>query len=190
MDPYNTADAQWGNVVPVNAGAAPAAPANPYAAPSARIAESRDETELVKSSRLSRLGAVLLDTAIFVVPAVVIAVALPAMGQAPGGLGTGATALMAVAGLAMVAFVIYQLIMLHRYGQTLGKKLVGIRIVRQDGSRAGLGRLLLLRYFVPGAIGAIPLVGALFSLVDALFIFGAEKRCIHDMMADTIVVDV
>jgi uncharacterized RDD family membrane protein YckC len=66
--------------------------------------------------------------------------------------------------------------------------MLGIKIVRNDGSRAGLGRIFWLRMFVPGLVGAIPLVGGLFGLIDPLFIFGEEKRCLHDLIADTIVV--
>ena len=83
---------------------------------------------------------------------------------------------------------IYQLVQLHRTGQTFCKKMLGIKIVRNDGSRAGLGRIFWLRMFVPGLVGAIPLVGGLFGLIDPLFIFGEEKRCLHDLIADTIVV--
>ena len=96
---------------------------------------------------------------------------------------------MGAVGLAWIGFAIYQLVMLYRHGQTLGKKILGIKIVRSDGSRAGLRRIVLLRYLVPGIIGAIPYVGFIFSLIDPLFIFGDEKRCVHDLMADTIVVD-
>jgi uncharacterized RDD family membrane protein YckC len=71
----------------------------------------------------------------------------------------------------------------------VGKKLAGIRIVRSDGSRAGLRRIFLLRSVVPGVFGAIPLIGPFFSLIDTLFIFGEERRCVHDLIADTIVVN-
>jgi uncharacterized RDD family membrane protein YckC len=190
MDPYNTADS-LGVPARMNAATSPPAPAaNPYAAPGARLAEPAPTDELVRSSRLARLGAVFIDTLVLMVPVMIIAVAVPAMSEQGQGFSTGATALLGVFGLAVAAFVVYQIVMLHRYGQTLGKKLVGVRIVRQDGSRASLGRLLGLRYIVPGVIGAIPLLGPLFSLIDPLFIFGEEKRCLHDLLADTIVVDV
>lgn len=177
-DPYNGAD-EWGAH----------AAANPYAAPTARVAEVFATNAFVKSTRLIRLGAVLLDAAIVVVPAIVIAVLVPSL-PINGTASSGFSMMMGLLGLGFIAFAIYQLIMLYRHGQTLGKKILGIRIVRSDGSRAGLGRIVLLRYLVPGLIGLIPYVGFLFSLVDPLFIFGDEKRCVHDLLADTIVVDV
>jgi hypothetical protein len=35
----------------------------------------------------------------------------------------------------------------------------------------------------------IPFVGKAVNLIDPLLIFGKEKRCLHDLIADTIVVD-
>ena len=177
MDPYNSADALGAPAV------------NPYAAPVARVADARSDEELVKSGRMARLGAVLLDSLVIVVPAIVLAIALPSMQDGSGEASPGMAILMVLAVLGVVAFLVYQLVQLHRSGQTFGKKMVGVRIVRTDGSRASLGRILGLRYFVPGLIGAIPLLGALFSLIDPLLIFGEERRCIHDYIADTIVVD-
>ena len=46
-----------------------------------------------------------------------------------------------------------------------------------------------MRELVPAAMSAIPLVGPFLSLADALSIFGSQTRCIHDYMADTIVID-
>lgn len=179
MDPYNTADA-----------AASPPQANPYAAPSSNVAVVHPQGDFAKCSRLARLGATLLDSAVIAVPAVVLAVMIAAM--APGGEAAASTFVTVVAllfGLGVIGFVVFQLILLHRYGQTLGKRIVGIRIVRSDGSRAGLRRIFLLRGFVPGLIGAIPLIGPFFSLANVLAIFGSEKRCVHDLIADTIVVD-
>ena len=46
-----------------------------------------------------------------------------------------------------------------------------------------------MRYVLPTLIAALPCIGPLFSLVDALTIFRDERRCLHDDMADTIVVN-
>jgi uncharacterized RDD family membrane protein YckC len=93
-----------------------------------------------------------------------------------------------IQGAVGVAMLAIQGWLLYRYGQTIGKRALGIRIVRRDGRRASLARLLLLRMVVPGAVAMIPLVGALIVLVDVLFIFGDARRCLHDLLADTIVV--
>ena len=90
--------------------------------------------------------------------------------------------------LAVLGLVIYQLMMLHRQGQTIGKRAMKVRIVRTDGSHCGIGRLIALRWLVPALIGAIPLVGGLFSLLDPLMIFRENRLCLHDNIADTKVV--
>jgi hypothetical protein len=74
-------------------------------------------------------------------------------------------------------------------GQSIGKRLVGIKIVRTDGSRASFARIFLLRNLVSTLPGLLPYFGLLYILLlDPLFIFQDSRRCLHDMIADTIVV--
>lgn len=91
-------------------------------------------------------------------------------------------------GLVMLGFFVIQAWLLHTRSQTLGKMVTNIRIVRQDGSRAGVVRLVGLRLLPMYLIGLVPFVGALLSLVDSLLIFRDSRRCLHDVIADTIVV--
>ena len=70
-----------------------------------------------------------------------------------------------------------------RNGQSIAKKLLGIKVVRTDGSPVSLGRLFLLRNVVNGIISLVPLYG----FVDALFIFGESRQCLHDRIAGTVV---
>lgn len=95
--------------------------------------------------------------------------------------------LMLLGVLASLGVLGYQLYLQSTLGQTLGKRMLGIKVLRMDGSRVSLGRLLLLRNLVPVAIN---LACGLFSIVDALFVFAADRRCLHDHIADTKVVKV
>jgi uncharacterized RDD family membrane protein YckC len=79
--------------------------------------------------------------------------------------------------------------LLARSGQTIGKKAVGTKIVDLAGALPPFGKLVGLRYVLPILIGQIPFLGGLFGLADALFIFGPERRCIHDYLAGTRVVE-
>jgi uncharacterized RDD family membrane protein YckC len=83
--------------------------------------------------------------------------------------------------LAVLGYQIY----LAQYGQSIGKRMRHIRVVRTDGSPASMARILLLRNFIPAIIGSFC---GLFGIIDALTIFGEERRCIHDLLADTKVV--
>lgn len=104
------------------------------------------------------------------------------------------TSLLAAFGLNMaLGFSAYVLVngwLLHTRGQTVGKKLLGLRVVRTDGSRAGIARLLFVRYLLNSAFSIVPVVGGIYALVDCLLIFRASRKCLHDNLADTIVVKV
>lgn len=163
---------------------------NPYSAPLAYVSDVQISTPgVAKADRGIRLAAVLLDGVPTFVIAMVGAVLAFTVGTANDGkLSSFGIAVLVIMGLLILGFGIYQLVQLHLTGQTFGKKMLGIKIVRNDGSRAGLGRIFWLRMFVPGLMGAIPFAGGLFSLVDSLFIFSEEQRCLHDLIADTIVI--
>ena len=73
-------------------------------------------------------------------------------------------------------------------GQTLGKKYVGIKIVDLDGKLPTMKKHFILRYAFYLLPGQVPFIGQLISIVNILFIFGKNKRCLHDHLAGTNVV--
>jgi uncharacterized RDD family membrane protein YckC len=78
---------------------------------------------------------------------------------------------------------------LTRDGQSMGKKVCHLRIVRAgDGGNPGFLRAVLVRSVLPYLLAWIPCLGSLFALANPLFIFGAQRRCLHDLMAGTRVV--
>ena len=93
-------------------------------------------------------------------------------------------------GYSVFVFLILQGYLLIKQGQTIGKYFLGMKIVNSEGEVPTPTRVLGLRYLAVMIIGQIPVAGGIFTLVDALFIFRSDKRCIHDLMADTYVVDV
>lgn len=93
-----------------------------------------------------------------------------------------------VAALLMLAVIAVQSTLIARRGQTLGKLLAKTRIVLVDGSPAPFAQAVLLRYWGTILVGYIPLAGQWLVLVDALFIFRGDRRCIHDLVAGTRVI--
>lgn len=92
--------------------------------------------------------------------------------------------------LGVIALFIYQLMLYLRTGQTIGKKLMQVKVVSfTDGTVPGFGGLIGLREIVVKLIGAIPLIGFVFQIVDACFIFRTDRRCVHDLMANTKVIE-
>jgi uncharacterized RDD family membrane protein YckC len=159
---------------------------NPYAAPRAPVLLRREVDEQALASRGSRLAARFVD-GLILVGVVMPAAMLPGIvsGANQDMAGNLALAFMFVA---LLALGIVNLVYLARDGQTLGKKALKVRIVMLDGEKARLGRILIMRIIAPGLLGAVPVVGPIFAIVNILFIFGAEQRCLHDHFAGTKVV--
>jgi uncharacterized RDD family membrane protein YckC len=85
---------------------------------------------------------------------------------------------------------ILQAVLLSTRGQTVGKLIVNIRIVRfEDGRNPGFGAAVLLRWIIPFLLFIIPCVGFLFFLSDSLSITRQSRRCYHDHLAGTVVVN-
>jgi len=85
--------------------------------------------------------------------------------------------------------VLVQLVLLAWRGQSVGKFLLRLRIVRlADGAAPGVFRAFLLRGTVPFLIEQVPVGGFIFWLVDSCYIFRADHRCLHDLIAGTRVV--
>ena len=163
---------------------------NPYAPPRAVVRDIADPSALAAlADRGTRLGASMLDGVIFMAmvyaPMMVGAMVGGATASASGDTGSPVMAVggMVVAGLGFAVWCWLTIKYMKRNGQSIAKKLLGIKVVRTDGSPVSLGRLFWLRNVVNGLISIIPLYG----FVDALFIFGESRECLHDKIAGTIV---
>ncbi len=87
-----------------------------------------------------------------------------------------------------VAFV-YDWVQHAAWGQTIGKRVLGTKVVRAD-SRANVGAGPAgARAAVYALPGLVPFVGGLFSLVNELWLLWDPRRqCLHDKAAHTVVV--
>ncbi|NOR57901.1 MAG: hypothetical protein GQ474_05190 [Sulfurimonas sp.] len=94
--------------------------------------------------------------------------------------------IMAIFGI--FVFIILNYNFLIKNGQTIGKKILKIKIVDLD-NKLPTKNILLNRYLVYFLPGHIPVIGSWLSIINILFIFGKEKRCVHDFIAKTRVVD-
>ena len=91
-------------------------------------------------------------------------------------------------GVGLVTFLILQVWPLLTRGQTIGKMLFKLRIVRTDGTRPDAWRMLGLRYGVGMLMNLNPIVAMVYGLIDSLMIFRESRKCLHDSIADTRVI--
>lgn len=149
---------------------------------------------LAVASRMTRLGAHILDS-IFHLGAIWLAFALFGMDETFRGMFTGqvepSTGLAVQISLIWIGtFALINGYLLARRGQTLGKYMLGIAIVDHETGRiVPLTKIMGLRVIVPYLANYIPPVG-LIAIVNALFIFGDSRRCVHDYLCGTSVIDI
>jgi uncharacterized RDD family membrane protein YckC len=90
-----------------------------------------------------------------------------------------------------------QVWLLATRGQTIGKRILGLRVVKIDGSPAGIVHAWVMREAFITVIGMvagfIPFIGPIllrpaFHIVDWCLIFRDDQRCLHHTIAGTMVV--
>ena len=142
-----------------------------------------------------RLGARIIDTVIMGVLVIILLIAgiASAIGLA-GGEEESAAAVGAFVAFAIVAVVIgilYEVTMIATKGQTLGKMATRIKVVRADnGLEPGWGKAIG-RWIIPAALGFIPFVGWILSLLVYLsLLWDKVRQGWHDKAAGTLVIKV
>lgn len=91
---------------------------------------------------------------------------------------------------------VIQVTLLSTRGQSLGKFVTRVRVVRVDESKAGFVHAWLTREalvtLIGVVLGVLPFIGILlraaFHITDWCFIFRQDRRCLHDLIAGTKVV--
>lgn len=146
-------------------------------------------SDLELASRGQRLAAVVIDGLIAgVVSIVLMTVLLPVIGMDSLWFETSLTATLLTTVVNIGIFLLINGKLLATSGQTIGKKVMGVKIVSMSGGILPLKDVIIRRYAPPVLIGILPIFGAIFCLADVLCIFRDDRRCIHDMIAGTKVV--
>lgn len=84
----------------------------------------------------------------------------------------------------LVASILYEGLMIARGGQTLGKKLLKIKVVTPEGNDLTRGQAWG-RAAIRQVLGMVPCIG----MVDYLAAFGEERACLHDLVVRSRVVN-
>jgi uncharacterized RDD family membrane protein YckC len=141
----------------------------------------------------SRLGATLIDWLVLLVPVVILTIIVVAVAA---GSDTGAvvTGILGVLAYLVVAFAYAPVLMAREgvnNGQTWGKQMLGIRVVRDNGETMSFGWAALREIAVKGlavgiAASIIPLIPWFLNYFWPLW--DDQNRALHDMVVSTHVV--
>lgn len=161
---------------------------NPYASPNAQVSDIPFEGPELASFGLRFLGA-LIDGLIMMLLLVPLMFATGYISDIMSGIQPGLLDNLKIALLGFVVFLVVQGYFLNASGQTIGKKILGTKIVTMDNEKPEFLKLILMRYVTIHAISQIPILGGIFALVNYIFIFfGDQRQCLHDKFAGTKVV--
>ncbi len=168
---------------------------NAYAPPKAAVADVYQGDDQILAGRGARLGAAILD---WIIPMCVVYAPMIITGAMSAAIRTATnsgnplefygvflTGGGFLGGVLWLGWIVITIYLVAKNSQTIGKKLVNIKVVRSDGSHCSLARIFWLR----NVVNTLLLILPFYFLIDLLFIFGERKQCLHDKIADTIVIN-
>ena len=168
---------------------------NPFQAPLVTDTSVYDPFGLQQNlaSRGARFVGAIIDNLLFLMafaPSIVIGVVTGEFNKAKDQQDETLSAIIGLVGIAcMLGITILQWTLISTSGQSIGKKVMGTKIVKLDGRLPGFLNGVVLRIWI---VRLISMCFCYFQfiavMIDGLFIFGAERRCLHDLIASTRVV--
>ncbi len=180
---------------------------NPYEAPKSDIGffDQIDAQNLSQkyASRGSRFGAAILDTIFLIIPLFILFFAFGLVDF----LATGDTdstfldlmfdtqsnlfmEMFISLAFAFGLFVLVQGYFIYTSSQTLGKKILGMKVVDLEGKPVSGNHYLFLRYLPMTTASYLPLIGGIIAIINCLMIFRADHNCLHDDIAKTRVIKI
>ncbi len=150
--------------------------------------EGIEYTDISLASRWARFGAAFIDVILMVAPYAVIIYGTDYWDRAMKQQVTLQEQALSV----LLGFAIYLILngyLLHKRGQTIGKWALGIKIVSVTNNEIiPLSKVFFVRYVPQALVAMIPVLGSVLIIVNDLFIFRKDKRCVHDHIAGTKVI--
>ncbi len=165
---------------------------NVFAPPEANLDASSDttSTKLPLADKSDRLAAFVIDAVIG------IALSFPFLYFTGFWEKSRELTLMPMESVSIVLFSFVLYLVIHGYflaksGQTIGKKLLKIKIVDIETDEIlPLWKVYCFRFLPQNLVMQLPLIGMIVGLADVLFIFRENRRCLHDYVARTRVVSI
>ena len=155
-----------------------------------------NEMEVELASPWQRMGARIMDGLPFAGIGILAAILVAFTG---GSDGKAAMAVIIVAVVAAIGLLIYNLVIMARDGQSIGKKIVGIRVITEDGDNPGFVKYCLVREigynFIFTLIGivnenlgdALATIAGIICVV-MLFMESRNRQTLQDLLAKTLVI--
>ncbi len=160
---------------------------NPYQAPSADLSHI-PQTDAELAGRGARLGAAMIDGILQMLVIFPLLFLFGVVSNFSDFATFGLLANLLILSGSVVVYIVLNGYLLKQNGQTIGKKLVGVRIVDLNGKLPALQDILIKRQLPWFFVSIIPVIGQFLPLVNILFIFRADRRCLHDQIAGTKVI--
>lgn len=162
---------------------------NIYRSPEAELLGTQGgDIELASLSQ--RLGGALIDGVIGVAAAIAMMMAMGTWEKTVQGIEPTLleTLIQGIFGFAF--FILVHGYLLKTSGQTVGKRIVGSKIVLTNDTPAPFFTIIFRRTLPVALASIIPYIGGLLIIIDSLLIFRADRRCAHDLIAGTKVIRV
>ena len=154
------------------------------------VATEDDGDELELASAVQRIVAWIINRVIeiaMLIPAIGVIFALLWQAQGSKDADLLMTSMMGSLGLVGLLYLVYsgvQVYLMSKYGQSIGKRLMKIRVVTEDGDKAGFVRNVLLRELAYGAICMVIMLGIGFL---AELVFGTSDNVMATMAVNGMV---